>query len=175
MLSSNDVLKQWECMVKVLMKQSMKCKKNGPNHGKTQYDFLPFRLFLPHGHMISGHLWNGLSAFIQKYFWQNLKNSLVVKRNIYAKDLESPSGFIGCIWRLRDRVSAAPAILNMHPRQCVDEVTVGGKVKDMAAKITIVQNQFPCINWQIHWSYFGHDHGKCFAWWVAEKNCNTEY
>ena len=57
-------------------------------------------------------------------FWQNLKNSLVAKRTIHGKVFESPSGFIGCIWRLCDRVSAAPAILNMRPRQCVTGVTV---------------------------------------------------
>ena len=39
------------------------------------------RWCLPHRHMISVHLWNRLSAFILKYLMQNLKNSVVAKRN----------------------------------------------------------------------------------------------
>ena len=78
-------------------------------------------------------------------------------------------GFIGRIWRPGDSASAAPVILNIRPRQCINGFTVWGKVKDTAPKITIRQNQLPRINQQIHWSYYVYDHWSCFAWGVAEK------
>ena len=108
--------------------------------------------------MISVHLWNFLYAFIPKCFMQNPKKSFSPNAPSVV-DLESPCRFI---WRPGDRISAAPAILNMRPCRCVNVVTVWGKVKDTTAKITIMQNQFPCMNQQIHWSYYGHDHGRFF-------------
>ena len=34
----------------------------------------------------------------------------------------------------------------MRPRQCVNGITLWGKAKDTATKISIMQNQFPCIS-----------------------------
>ena len=62
---------------------SMTCGKHGPNRGKNDKIILPLQhwgLCLPHGHMLSVHLWIRLSAFILKYFMQNLNDSLVAKR-----------------------------------------------------------------------------------------------
>ena len=56
----------------------MTCDKMAQTMAKHDKIFLPLQywgLCLPHGHMISVHPWNRLSAFIPKYFMQNLKNS----------------------------------------------------------------------------------------------------
>ena len=57
-------------------------------------------------------------------------------------------GFRGgwLIWHPGERVSVALAIPTMRPRQCVKGITLWGKAKDTTAKISIMQDQFPCIN-----------------------------
>ena len=96
-------------------------------------------------------------------FHAKLQEIIVRQTDHPWQDLESPSGFIGRIWRSGDLVSTAPVILNMCPRWCVNGVTVWGKVKDTTAKVTIMQNQFPCISQKSHWSHFRCDHGSCIA------------
>ena len=124
---------------------SMTCGKHGPNRGKNDKIILPLQhwgLCLPHGHMLSVHLWIRLSAFILKYFMQNLNDSLVAKRTGPSMVRTwVASGFIGRIWRAG---AFQWRVLSMRPRQC--EISLWGKAKDTATKISIMQNQLPCIS-----------------------------
>ena len=148
-------------MDKVLIIPSHDVWQNGPNHGKIRKDFYRYNTerYVCHTYKwyqcICGIFYplsfrNVLCKHQKNHFPQNAPSVV---------DLESPCRFI---WRPGDRISAAPAILNMSPCGCVNGVTVWGKFKDTIAKITIMQNQFPCINQQIHWSYYGHDHVRLF-------------
>ena len=96
--------------------------------------------------------------FHSEIFHSKPKEFIVPQTDHPWEDIQSPGGLIVRIWPPGDRVSAAPAILNMRPRRFVKGVTVCGKVNDTKAMITMVQNQFPCINQQIHWSHYRHNH-----------------
>ena len=64
----------------------------------------------------------------------------------------------------------------MRPRQCVNGITLWGKAKDTSAKISIMQDQFPCTNPN---KFIGTVTGMIMEvvllgeW--QKKNCNAQY
>ena len=124
---------------------SMTCGKHGPNRGKNDKIILPLQhwgLCLPHGHMLSVHLWIRLSAFILKYFMQNLNDSLVAKRTGPSMVRTWVAQWIHRSHLTRRGVSVACTIYASTSVW----LTLWGKAKDTATKISIMQNQLPCIS-----------------------------
>ena len=120
--------------------------------------FLPLQYWeicLSQGQMISVHLWNFLSAFIPKCFMQNPQKSFSPNAPSVV-DLELPCRFI---WRPGDRISAAPAILNMRPCRCVNGVTVwGNELPAIHSKCSDILQTLVRHFWWCHPIYTNESH-----------------